>query len=81
MKSEGVKDIVHWLNQELKHAKLAVVEAEKELADYKKERPLFVEYSDYDERQVELAKERLSELTRIKISAEKYMKKLHHEGK
>ncbi len=80
MKSEGVKDMLLWLEKKLKVAKEDVIKAKAELREYKASRQLFAEYSDYDERQVELAQERLSVLTYVKISTEKYMKKLQYDG-
>lgn len=61
MKSEGVKDIVEWMKQEIK-AK------QQDIKDY----PGF---NDYGVMHAELA-----QMVKWKISTEKYMKKLKHQG-
>lgn len=64
MKSEGVKDIVKWLDKRCKELK-------KEVDD----RSVFGD--DYFQDQ---ARARFQECLSIKISTEKYMKLLRHQG-
>lgn len=80
MKSEGVKDITNWLEDKLKDAKQGVIYAEAELVDYKKNRPMMVEYNEFYEQCVEKAQLRLSVLLEVKQGCEKYMKKLKYQG-
>lgn len=61
MKSEGVKDIVEWMNKEIK-AK------QEKMKDYSA-------WDDYGAAGAELA-----QMVKWKISTEKYMKKLKHQG-
>ncbi|MDI6977201.1 hypothetical protein [Serratia sp. Se-RSBMAAmG] len=75
MKSEGVKDVVKWLEEEIKDAK-------KELEFAKKNQADFGRYEDcgdsYDSMVVE-AQVKLSTLVSIKIQTERYAKKLKYE--
>lgn len=74
MKSEGVKDIVKWLDKECKKAKVKVLNAQKE-------RQSSAWWShDYLDNQIVIAEAELQKLVEVKISTEKYMKKLRHEG-
>lgn len=74
MKSEGVKDVVKWLEEECKNAKEDVQIAKKarEGADYWGH--------DYYDNMISIEEAKLSTLVKVKISTEKYMKKLRHEG-
>ncbi|WNA15750.1 hypothetical protein XaC1_107 [Xanthomonas phage XaC1] len=74
MKSEGVKDIVVWLENECKKAKAKVLQAKAERKD---SHWLSHEYLD---KQIEIAEAELDTLVRVKISTEKYMRKLRHEA-
>ncbi len=75
MKSEGVRDVFLWLKEECKQAK-------KEL-EYCKEQRKGCHYNmmDWYENDIKIAEAKLDELVRVKISTEKYMKKLKHQGK
>ena len=74
-KSDGVQDIVRWLEQRCKELKAEVEAAEKNVR-------AFGMYEDcgpgYYEQLAE-AKAELRQAVSIKISTEKYMKKLRHE--
>ncbi len=75
MKSEGVKDVVEWLEGRIKSAK---VNYEQAIEDRKN----FGMYEDCGEcyhQNEAVAKAVLDELVSIKISTEKYAKKLKHE--
>jgi len=61
MKSEGVRDIVKWMEQQIKEKK-------KEMKDY-------IGWEDMGNKQSEL-----DQMISWKISTEKYMKKLQHQG-
>ena len=61
MKSEGVRDIVKWMEQQIKEKK-------QEMKDY-------VGWGDMGNKQSEL-----DQMISWKISTEKYMKKLKHQG-
>lgn len=67
-KSDGVKDILEWLETRCKVLK-------QELEESKKNRNLFQDtyFLDQDET-------RLQEAVNIKVSVEKYMKRLKHQG-
>lgn len=75
MKSEGVKDVVNWLEEEINDAK-------KELESAKKDKADFGRYEDcgdsYDSMVVE-AQVKLNTLVYIKIKTERYAKKLKYE--
>lgn len=74
MKSEGVKDIFEWLKEECKKAK-------QELEHCKEQRKGCHYYMfDWYEQDIKIAQAKLDELVRVKISTEKYMKKLRHQG-
>lgn len=74
MKSEGVKDVVKWLEEECKKAKKNV--------EYCKSERKGCHYTmfDYYEENIKIAEARLDELVRVKKSTEKYMKKLRYQG-
>lgn len=82
MKSEGVRDVFLWLKQKCKEQKKIVDEADELLhsdkawAYFDDERCII----DRAERDLALAKERLQAFVDIKVSVEKYMKKLKHQG-
>ena len=61
MKSEGVRDIVKWMEQQIKEKK-------QEMKDY-------LGWDDMGNKQSEL-----DQMIAWKISTEKYMKKLKHNG-
>ena len=61
VKSEGVRDIVKWIEQQIKEKK-------QEMKDY-------VGWDDMGNKQSEL-----DQMISWKISTEKYMKKLKHQG-
>lgn len=61
MKSDGVKDILEWM--------------EKEIKEHKKGMVGYSGWDDYAHKQVEL-----DLMIKWKISTEKYMKKLKHQG-
>lgn len=72
MKSEGVKDIVKMLEQRCKQAKKELDEAHAYV------QPFFSDY-DYKEGYIREAQAVLNTLVSVKISTEKYMKKLQYE--
>lgn len=82
MKSNGVRDVFIWLEQKCKEQKRLVDKAE----EYKKANQHWVFFDDtrciVDDANINLAlaKERLQAYVDIKISVEKYMKKLKHQG-
>ena len=82
MKSEGVKDIFKWLDKKCKEQKLVVERAEQNYQYIKKQCYFEDEQCliDSAEMELECAKERLSAYVDIKISVEKYMKKLRYQG-
>lgn len=76
MKSEGVKDVVKWLEIQCKKQK-------KEVEKHKKQNSSFFidnEYGDYLKQRVAEEQAKLSMLVNVKRSVEKYMKKLQHQG-
>lgn len=75
-KSDGVEDIVSWMKEQIKEQKKAVDEAKKYVR-------AFGCYEDCgDSYRSDLAAEeaKLNVMVAWKISTEKYMKKLRHEG-
>ena len=83
MKSEGVKDVFKWLETECKQQKKKVDNAEKAYLKSKEEWGMYEDTQclvDSAERNLERAIERLNTLVDVKISVEKYMKKLRHQG-
>lgn len=77
MKSEGVRDIVKWMEDKIKQQKLNVQQATKDVQHLGH----FEDCGDYY--QGELVKEHavLDMMVSWRISTEKYMKKLQHQGK
>jgi hypothetical protein len=73
MKSEGVKDVVRWMEGEIKKAKGELDEANKNHSLI----PAVGEFYDTQRREAEI---RLRTMVSWKISTEKYMKKLRHQG-
>ena len=71
MKSDGVEDIFHWLEQKCKNQKKIVDELEDERHSH---------WGFLVEDDLELAQVRLQVMVDIKIGVEKYMKKLRHQG-
>lgn len=76
MKSDGVKDVVKWLEEECKKAKKEIEEAQED----KRKFGIFEDCGDFYETELLLAKKKLETLVQVKISTEKYMKKLRHQG-
>jgi predicted RNase H-like nuclease (RuvC/YqgF family) len=76
MKSEGVKDIVEWLEDKCKEAKAKVEAAERS----NRALGMYEDCGDFYRENLIEARARLSTLVEVKIGAEKYMKKLRHEG-
>lgn len=75
MKSEGVKDVVKWLNEQIKEAKARLEEAKSDKRSF----GMFEDCgSSYDDAFIR-AEQHLSTLVSVKISTEKYSKKLHHQ--
>jgi len=75
-KSDGVQDIVKWLEQRCKDRKKDVEEAEKGVRAL----GMFEDCGDFYREQLATAQAALAEAVSIKISTEKYMKKLRHQG-
>lgn len=73
-KSDGVADIVKWLEEKCKEAKRVVDETKKS-----RETCSPYDWEIYDD-QLRVANTELSTLVSVKRSTEKYMKKLRHEG-
>ncbi len=76
MKSEGVKDIVEWLEDKCKEAKAEVESCERECNAMGH----FGDCGEFYYSELKMARARLKTLVEVKIGAEKYMKKLRHEG-
>ena len=75
MKSEGVKDVVNWLKKEIKEAKKAYDRAIENRRNF----GMYEDCGEYYRENESVAKAVLDELVRVKISTEKYYKKLKHE--
>lgn len=75
-KSEGVKDIVKWLDEKLKKKKLLVEQASKESKAF----TIDNEYGDFLDECFKIEKAEFDTMLSLKISIEKYMKKLQHQG-
>lgn len=75
MKSEGVKDVVKWLEGEIKKAKQNHEQAIKDRKNF----GMYEDCGEYYHQNEAVAKAVLDELVRVKISTEKYSKKLKHE--
>ena len=76
MKSEGVKDIVQWLEEQCKKAKLEVENAKTDKRNF----GMYEDCGEFYETELLLAEKHLKTLVQVKISTEKYMKKLRHQG-
>lgn len=76
MKSEGVKDIVKWLEEQCKEAKKDMLQAKED----KRQFGIFEDCGEFYETEYLLAEKKLETLVQVKISTEKYMKKLRHQG-
>ena len=82
LKSDGVQDVFKWLETRCKEQKKCVEKAQDE---YEKKKSFFcyedeeciVEAAKID---LEREKAKLDTLVKTKISVEKYMKKLRHQG-
>lgn len=82
MKSDGVKDVFKWLEDKCKEQKKIVDKYEEERRaniGWKLFEDTQCLYDDSDLK-LKLAKEKLKTLVEVKISVEKYMKKLKHNG-
>lgn len=75
MKSEGVKDVVKWLENEIKKAKVNHEQAIKDRKNF----GMYEDCGEYYHQNEAVAKAVLDELVRVKISTEKYAQKLKHE--
>lgn len=78
-KSDGVRDVVKWLEQKCKEQKKVIEQAQKR---YEKDLD-WARFSDsvaYSEKELEEARGKMDVLVSIKVSVEKYFKKLRHEG-
>lgn len=76
MKSDGVKDVVKWLEEECKKAKKDIEQAREDKRSF----GIFEDCGEFYETELLLAEQRLKTLVQVKISTEKYMKKLRHQG-
>jgi hypothetical protein len=74
-KSEGVKDVVKWMEEQIKAQRVNVTEAEKNLRAFGH---IYDIASSYEMRLAE-EKATLAQMVSWKVSTEKYMKKLRHE--
>ncbi len=74
-KSEGVKDVVKWLEEQCKAAKARVELAKRENFSM----GMYEDCGDYYREKLVEAEAKLATLVQVKISTEKYMKKLRHE--
>jgi hypothetical protein len=74
-KSEGVKDIVKWLEEQCNLAKTAVESAERS----ERAMGMYEDCGDFYREALVEARAKLATLVQVKISTEKYMKKLRHE--
>ena len=72
-KSEGVKDIVKWMEGELKK-KQAEIDEMSQWPSYT------FEEGESMERRITKAQTQLEQMLSWKVSTEKYMKKLRHQG-
>ena len=75
MKSEGVKDIVKWLEGQINEQKAEIERAERENRSY----GMYEDCGDFYREKLVEARTKLNTLVSVKISTEKYMKKLRHE--
>lgn len=75
MKSEGVKDVVKWLEKEIKKAKEDYDQAIKDRKNF----GMYEDCGEYYHQNEAVAKAVLDKLVSVKISTEKYAKKLNHQ--
>lgn len=83
MKSEGVKDVFKWMDKKCKEQKKKVEAAEKNYRQAVREWSWFDDTKcivDGAEIELEREKAKLQALVEVKISVEKYMRKLRHQG-
>ena len=82
MKSDGVEDVFKWMEKKCKEAKENVKKAEKNYENTRKTCYFEDEQCliDSEKTEVEIAEAKLNTLVEVKISVEKYMKKLRHDG-
>jgi hypothetical protein len=74
-KSEGVRDCVKWLEQELKKQEKNVEGAEKNELDF----GMYDDCGESYRHELIRQKQQMETMVNIKVSLEKYMKKLKHE--
>jgi len=72
MRSEGVKDVVKWMEQQIKAQRAVVAEA-------RKRRGCITEISEFYDNIREREEACLQQMVAWKVSTEKYMRKLRHE--
>lgn len=82
MKSDGVRDVFKWLEKRCKEQKKQVEKAEENYINTKRtccfeDEECIIEGAKID---LEREKAKLDALVETKISIEKYMKKLKHQG-
>ena len=77
IKSEAVLDVVKWLEKEIAKSKIKVETAKKDYRDFSG----FEDCASSYERMLIEAETELNTLVSIKISTEKYSKKLKHMAK
>lgn len=76
MKSEGVRDIVKWMEQKIKEQRIRVVDAHKDVQALGH----FEDCGDHYHSKLQEECAVLDKMVSWKISTEKYMKKLQHQG-
>lgn len=76
MKSEGVKDVVKWMEEQIKSQNVIVKAAEKDRLNF----GMYEDCGDHYETSVRVQEAVLSQMISWKISTEKYMKKIKHNG-
>ncbi|MGL4583645.1 MAG: hypothetical protein ACRCVU_11775 [Flavobacterium sp.] len=76
MKSEGVRDIVKWMQEKIKEQKLNVQQAVKDVSHLGH----FEDCGDYYHSKLNKEQAILVMMVSWKASTEKYMKKLQHNG-
>ena len=74
-KSEGVKEVVKWLEEQCNLAKSGVESAERA----NRSLGMFEDCGDFYREQLLEARTKLATLVSVKISTEKFMKKLRYE--
>lgn len=77
MKSEGVRDVVKWLENRCKELKIEMENDKREASSFSIDN----EYADFLDREAAVSEAKFHLMVSTKISIEKYMKKLIHEEK